>query len=208
MSDATRLATDPPANEATEPVASGRPTPYGPVAATLFDTAIGCCAIAWSSAGVIRFQLPEASPAATRARITRARAGEKLHEQPPTEAIAEAIAGIRAHLTGELDDLRWIAVDTSGIPEFHRAVYTVTRAIDPGHTLSYGQVAHRVGAPGGAQAVGQALGRNPIPLIIPCHRVLAADHALHGFSAPGGIDTKQRLLTIERTPGFGEPTLF
>ncbi|WP_280248357.1 methylated-DNA--[protein]-cysteine S-methyltransferase [Nocardia abscessus] len=207
MSDATRLtsATDRPTEaigSTTESVASGR------AAAALFDTAIGCCAIAWSGAGVIRFQLPEAGPAATRARITRPRAGEKVHEEAPTAAITEAIRGIRAHLAGALDDLRWISVDTSGIPEFHRAVYTVTRAIDPGHTLSYGQVADRVGAPGGAQAVGQALGRNPIPLIIPCHRVLAADHALHGFSAPGGIDTKQRLLTIERTPGFGEPTLF
>ncbi|MGW5376187.1 methylated-DNA--[protein]-cysteine S-methyltransferase [Nocardia sp. NPDC003999] len=211
MSDATRLATDRPATEAAEPVASGPPAPDHPIVATLFDTAIGCCAIAWSERGVIRFQLPEASPAATRARITRGRAGhpgEQIHEQAPTEVVAEAIAGIRAHLAGELDDLRWIAVDTSGIPEFHRAVYAVTRAIDPGHTLSYGQVADRVGAPGAAQAVGQALGRNPIPLIIPCHRVLAADHALHGFSAPGGIDTKQRLLSIERTPGFGEPTLF
>ncbi|UAK33677.1 methylated-DNA--[protein]-cysteine S-methyltransferase [Nocardia asteroides] len=212
MSDATRLAaaTEPPATEttgsATEPGASGRHA-----AATLFDTTIGCCAIAWSSEGVIRFQLPEASPAATRARITRRRAGHpdaEILEEPPTDAIAETIAGIRAHLAGELDDLRWIALDTSGIPQFHRAVYAVARAIDPGHTLSYGQVADRVGAPGAAQAVGQALGRNPIPLIIPCHRVLAADHALHGFSAPGGIDTKQRLLTIERTSGFGEPTLF
>ncbi|MGK8485379.1 methylated-DNA--[protein]-cysteine S-methyltransferase [Nocardia asiatica] len=206
MPDATRLAATAgfPVAEATvtEPVASG------PVAAALFDTAIGCCAIAWRAAGVIRFQLPEASPAATRARITRPRAGEEIHEDTPTAVIAEAIAAIRAHLAGELDDLRWIPVDSSGIPEFHRAVYAVTRAIDPGRTLSYGQVADRVGAPGAAQAVGQALGRNPIPLIIPCHRVLAADHALHGFSAPGGIDTKQRLLAIERTSGFGEPTLF
>ncbi|MGK8520999.1 methylated-DNA--[protein]-cysteine S-methyltransferase [Nocardia asteroides] len=217
MSDASRLAAaaDRPATVATgcatEPVAAGRPAPVRPLGATLFDTAIGCCAIAWSEEGVIRFQLPEASPEATRARITRRRAGQagaEISEQPPTDAIAEAIVGIRAHLAGELDDLRWIAVDVSGIPQFHRAVYTVTRAIDPGHTLSYGQVADRVGAPGAAQAVGQALGRNPIPLIIPCHRVLAADHALHGFSAPGGIDTKQRLLTIERTSGFGEPTLF
>jgi methylated-DNA-[protein]-cysteine S-methyltransferase len=212
MSDATSLAADRAAAEAigsaTEPWSPVPPAPAHRAAAALFDTAIGCCAIAWSAGGVIRFQLPEASPAATRARITRARAGEKLHEEPPTGAIAEAIAGIRAHLSGELDDLRWIAVDISGIPQFHRAVYAVTRAIDPGRTLSYGQVADRVGAPGAAQAVGQALGRNPIPLIIPCHRVLAADHALHGFSAPGGIDTKQRLLSIERTPGFGEPTLF
>ncbi|WP_107659774.1 methylated-DNA--[protein]-cysteine S-methyltransferase [Nocardia suismassiliense] len=179
--------------------------------ATLFDTAIGICAIAWSATTVIRFQLPEASPAATRARITRRRAGlpdNEVREETPTGAIAEAIAGIRAHLAGELDDLRWIPLDTNGIPEFHRAVYEVTRAIDPGHTLTYGQVADRIGAPGAAQAVGQALGRNPIPLIIPCHRVLAADNALTGFSAPGGVTTKQHLLEIERTPGFGEPTLF
>ncbi|MBF6296395.1 methylated-DNA--[protein]-cysteine S-methyltransferase [Nocardia amamiensis] len=217
MSDATRLASAA-ARQAPEvtgsavgPAAASRPAPVVPGAAALFDTAIGCCAIAWSGAGVIRFQLPETSPAATRARITRRRAGyqdQEIREEAPTGLIADAIASIRAHLAGELDDLRWIPVDTSGIPAFHRAVYTVTRAIDPGHTLSYGQVAERVGAPGAAQAVGQALGRNPIPLIIPCHRVLAADHALHGFSAPGGIDTKQRLLTIERTPGFGEPTLF
>ncbi|MEU7766799.1 MGMT family protein [Nocardia sp. NPDC049190] len=212
MSDSTRSA---PAVDRTAiapvlPDRTAAPTDR-PLAAALFDTVIGPCAIAWSGPEVIRFQLPEASPAATRERITRPRAGEQdeeVQEQPPTAAIAEAIAGIRAHLAGELDDLRWIPVNTSGIPQFHRAVYNVTRAIDPGRTLSYGQVAERVGAPGAAQAVGQALGRNPIPLIIPCHRVLAADHALHGFSAPGGIDTKQRLLAIERTSGFGEPTLF
>ncbi|WP_405160180.1 MGMT family protein [Nocardia sp. NBC_01499] len=179
--------------------------------ATLFDTAIGICAIAWSGTAVIRFQLPEASPAATRARITRRRTGlpdDEVRDEAPTGVIAEAITGIRAHLAGALDDLRWIPLDTSAIPEFHRAVFEVTRAIDPGHTLTYGQVADRIGAPGAAQAVGQALGRNPIPLIIPCHRVLAADNALTGFSAPGGVTTKQNLLEIERTPGFGEPTLF
>ncbi|MFC9896933.1 methylated-DNA--[protein]-cysteine S-methyltransferase [Nocardia sp. NPDC127579] len=181
-----------------------------PAAAALFETALGVCAIAWGGGRVIRFQLPESSPAATRTRITRRRAADTdaLPEAEPTGAIAEAVAGVRAHLDGTLDDLRWIPVDLTGLPEFHRAVYDVTRAIGPGHTLSYGQVADRIGAPGAAQAVGQALGRNPIPLIIPCHRVLAADHALHGFSAPGGLVTKQRLLEIERTPGFGEPTLF
>lgn len=178
------------------------------VEAALFETAIGICALAWSAGAVIKFALPEASPAATRARITRKCDGADVTEQTPAGPIADAVTAIRAHLAGELDALRWIPLDTSGIPEFHRAVYEVTRDIDPGHTLSYGQVADRIGAPGAAQAVGQALGRNPIPLIIPCHRVLAADHALHGFSAPGGIDTKLRLLEIERTPGFGEPTLF
>jgi methylated-DNA-[protein]-cysteine S-methyltransferase len=172
-------------------------------AAALFDTAIGTCAIVWTDAGVTRFLLPEATPGRTRTRALRG-----AQEAEPTDVIAEAIDGVRAHLAGDLNDLRWIPVGHSGIPELQRAVYTVTRAIDPGHTLSYGQVAARIGAPDAAQAVGQALGHNAIPVIIPCHRVLAADHALHGFSAPGGLVTKARLLEIERTAGFGEPTLF
>ncbi|MFF2085303.1 methylated-DNA--[protein]-cysteine S-methyltransferase [Nocardia sp. NPDC058176] len=179
-----------------------------PVVAALFDTAIGLCAIAWHGDTVVRFQLPEASEEQTLARITRPFAGTPVDESEPGPAIIAAIAGIRAHLDGTLDALRWIELDLRGVPEFHRAVYAVTRDIDPGRTLSYGDIATRIGAPGSAQAVGQALGRNPIPLIVPCHRVLAADHALHGFSAPGGIGTKARLLEIERTPGFGEPMLF
>ncbi|WP_024801762.1 methylated-DNA--[protein]-cysteine S-methyltransferase [Nocardia sp. BMG51109] len=177
----------------------------GRLAGALFDTAIGPCAVAWAETGVVRFLLPEATAEATRSRLLR---GSGVRETEPPEPISEAIAGVRAHLSGTLDDLRWIRLDQSGSPEFHRAVYEVTRAIDPGHTLSYGQVADRIGMPGAAQAVGQALGRNPIPLIVPCHRVLAADHGLHGFSAPGGLTAKQHLLAIERTSGFGEPTLF
>ncbi|WP_067681189.1 methylated-DNA--[protein]-cysteine S-methyltransferase [Nocardia miyunensis] len=172
--------------------------------AALFDTAIGVCALVWTDVGVLRFLLPEATADLTRTRMLRG----GVRETEPDATAAEAIAAARAHLDGDLDDLRWIRLDHTGLPDFHRAVYGVTRAIDPGHTLTYGQVAERIGAPGAAQAVGQALGQNEIPLIIPCHRVLAADHALHGFSAPGGITTKAHLLEIERTPGFGEPTLF
>ncbi|RDI63287.1 methylated-DNA--[protein]-cysteine S-methyltransferase [Nocardia pseudobrasiliensis] len=185
------------------------PEPDRPaVSAALFDSPIGVCAIAWTDAGVARFLLPESTTEATRKAVLRRYRGREVREAEPTEVIARAIEDIRAHLMGTLDDLRWIPLDHKGIPEFDRAVYEVTRAIDPGHTLSYGQVAARIGQPHAAQAVGQTLGRNPIPLIVPCHRVLAADHALHGFSAPGGLDTKERLLEIERTPGFGEPTLF
>lgn len=174
-----------------------------PFDATDFDTAIGRCAVTWRDDAVVRFRLPGPDPLTTRLPDDTRRVAN-----PETGPRAAMLTRIRAHLDGDLDDLRWIPLDLTGLPEFHRAVYTVTRAIDPGRTLSYGEVAERIGAPGAAQAVGQALGRNPIPLIVPCHRVLAADHALHGFSAPGGIDTKQRLLAIERTSGFGEPTLF
>ncbi|MET8798459.1 methylated-DNA--[protein]-cysteine S-methyltransferase [Nocardia sp. NPDC004568] len=175
-----------------------------PLETTDFDTAIGRCAIAWRADAVARFSLPRYEPGAG----FRGRGETRPVPEPTTGPRAEALTRIRAHLDGDLDDLRWIPLDLTRSPEFHRAVYAVTRAIDPGHTLSYGEVARRCGAAGAAQAVGQALGSNPIPLIVPCHRVLAADHSLHGFSAPGGIDTKSTLLAIERTPGFGEPTLF
>ncbi|MGW5518543.1 methylated-DNA--[protein]-cysteine S-methyltransferase [Nocardia africana] len=198
------------------------------VAVTEFDTAIGRCAMGWTDDGVVRFQLPDVVRPAEPTRSSASAqtsdadalttgmlrrgvdpiAAERVRVVEPSGAMAEAIRAVRAHLTGELDDLRWIPVDYRSQPEFHRAVYDITRAIAPGHTLTYGEVAARAGAPGAAQAVGQALGRNPIPLIVPCHRVLAADHGLHGFSAPGGIVTKARLLEIERTSGFGEPTLF
>ncbi len=193
-----------------------------------FDTAIGRCAMAWTDDGVVRFQLPEAarSPSAADTphdgvahELSPFAAGmlrrgidsipdERVRQAEPDGAMAEVVTAIRAHLTGELDDLRWIPLDYRAQPDFHRAVYDITRAIDPGRTLTYGEVAARTGAPGAAQAVGQALGRNPIPLIVPCHRVLAVDHGLHGFSAPGGVATKARLLEIERTSGFGEPMLF
>ncbi|MEV6770545.1 methylated-DNA--[protein]-cysteine S-methyltransferase [Nocardia sp. NPDC051030] len=184
--------------------ASDRPL----ASAALFDTAIGTCAIAWGASGVFRFALPDGDPESTRAYILRRHRTVDIREADPTPEIAEVITRIRAHLNGDLDDLQWIPLDMAALNDFDRAVYAVTRAIAPGHTLNYGAVANRIGAPHGAQAVGQSLGRNPIPLIVPCHRVLAADNALTGFSAPGGLTTKQRLLEIERTPGFGEPTLF
>ena len=84
-----------------------------------------------------------------------------------------------------------------GVPEFHRRVYEAARAIPPGNTLSYGDIAKRVGAPGAARAVGQALGRNPFPIVVPCHRVLAAGGKIGGFSAQGGVATKRRMLAIE-----------
>ena len=170
----------------------------------LFDSAIGVCGLAWSDVGVARFQLPEATPAATQARVARA----AVACDQVSGDVQRVVDGVRRHLAGELDDLRWIAVDTRRMTAWDRAVYDATRQIDPGDTLTYGELAERVGSPGSAQAVGQAMGRNPVPVIIPCHRVLAAGAKLHGFSAHGGVFTKRRLLTIEHASGFDDPVLF
>jgi methylated-DNA-[protein]-cysteine S-methyltransferase len=103
-----------------------------------------------------------------------------------------------ALLDGDRRDLIDIPLDfDDSVPEFHRRVYEVARTIGPGRTLSYGEIAARVGEPDAARAVGQALGRNPIPIIVPCHRVLAANGGTGGFSAPGGTATKLQLLAIE-----------
>jgi methylated-DNA-[protein]-cysteine S-methyltransferase len=162
---------------------------------TLFDTPIGRCGIAWGERGVLAVQLPGARDADTRARLLE-RAPDAQETLPPTPA-AQAIRAINALLSGEPADLSGIVLDMDGVPPFYRRVYEVARGIGPGETLSYGQVAARLLAPGSARAVGQALGRNPFPVIVPCHRVLAAGGKMGGFSANGGIATKLRMLTIE-----------
>ncbi|MGN6571049.1 MAG: methylated-DNA--[protein]-cysteine S-methyltransferase [Pseudolabrys sp.] len=172
---------------------------------TIFDTAIGPCGIAWSGRGVYAVQLPEGSAAATRARLIK-RYPQAL-EAPPPSAIRHAIDSVVALLAGEQRDLADIAIDDEGTPDFNRKVYAVARAIPPGETLTYGEVAERLGDKALARAVGQALGENPCPIVMPCHRVLAASGKTGGFSAPGGVDTKLKLLTIERAQPGG-PTLF
>ena len=155
---------------------------------TLFDTAIGTCGIAWSGVGVVGFELPEKTPAETADRLRRV---SRAREEQPRSDIADAIAAVTTHLAGAPDDLRWIPLDLRRVTAFDREVYDVTRAIDPGRTLTYGEVADRMEQRGAAQAVGQALGRNPIPMIVPCHRVVAAGNELRGFSAPGGSGPKR-----------------
>jgi methylated-DNA-[protein]-cysteine S-methyltransferase len=113
-----------------------------------------------------------------------------------------------ALLAGERRGLTRVVLDERGIDPFRRAVFAATRAIGPGTTASYGEIAHAIGAPGAARAVGAALGSNPFPIVVPCHRILAADGALTGFSAPGGITTKRRMLEIEGAPGFTQEALF
>lgn len=157
-----------------------------------FDTALGRCGVVWSECGIVASLLPEASPARLRRRHPSA---EPTDELPP--AIAHAVDGIRALLAGELRDLGDIVLDERGIPEFRRQVHALTRAIPPGQTRTYGEIAVALGQPGAARAVGRAEGDNPFPPIVPCHRVMGAGGEPTGFSAPGGIETKRRLLLIE-----------
>jgi len=161
----------------------------------LFDTAIGRCAIAWGEGGVIGVKLPEQSDAAMRARI--ARQHSEAREMDPPQEIEVAIAAIRRLLDGHRQDLSRIDLDMSSVPDFEQRVYVETRSIPPGETLTYGDIATRLGDVGLSRAVGQALGRNPFPIVVPCHRVLAAGGKSGGFSAPGGVETKRRMLEIE-----------
>jgi O-6-methylguanine DNA methyltransferase len=172
----------------------------------LFDTAIGACGIAWGERGLVGIQLPEASETRTRARMRRR--FPATPESPPPPSVQRAIEGIVQLLQGEAIDLAAVALDMAGVPSFDRRVYEVARTIPPGATLSYGDIATRLSAPGEARAVGQALGHNPFPLVVPCHRVLAAGGKVGGFSANGGVATKLRLLSIEGARTSSAPTLF
>ena len=173
---------------------------------TLFDTAIGACGVVWAERGVMGVQLPEADEARTRARLLRRSPGA-IQIGPPA-AIQVAIDAMAALLRGEPADLSFVELDLDGVDAFHRRVYEVARAIPPGSTLTYGEVAARIGDRGAARAVGQALGQNPFPIVVPCHRVLAAAGGTGGFSAPGGVESKLRMLQIEGAHREGPPSLF
>jgi len=172
----------------------------------LFETAIGRCAIAWSGSGVVALQLPETNEERTRARMLRR--WRQAREEAPPPAVERAIAGIIALLSGEAADLSSVVLDMERVPTFERRVYEIARTIGPGETLTYGEIATRLGDPTAAREVGQALGRNPFAIIVPCHRVVAAGGRTGGFSANGGVATKLRLLEIERARLRAEPTLF
>ncbi|HYE36779.1 methylated-DNA--[protein]-cysteine S-methyltransferase [Methylocaldum sp.] len=183
-----------------------------PIAYCLFDTPLGACGIAWRDGGseggppaVTCFQLPEATAQATEARIARESGAHPSGAPPP--AIAALIERIRKHFAGNAEDFRDIDVDLDGVGPFARQVYSAARAIPAGQTSTYGGIAEALARPGAARAVGQALGKNPIPLIIPCHRILAAGGKPGGFSAPGGLATKSRMLAFEGVAWALPPTL-
>ena len=171
-----------------------------------FETPIGVCGLAWNERGLRGVQLPEGSEPATRARLLRRFPGAET--APPSTSARKALDGIVALLGGAAVDLGDIELDEAGIAPFDRRVYAVARRIAAGTTLTYGEVAARIGAPDAARAVGEALGSNPFAIVVPCHRVLAAGGHIGGFSAGGGARTKRRILAIERARVGDAPDLF
>jgi methylated-DNA-[protein]-cysteine S-methyltransferase len=152
-----------------------------------FSTSLGLCAIAWSDAGLTRFLLPDPERLST---------GHT--EADPPSWVCEIIERVRRHLTGDAQDFSDVRYDFTRVPEFVHSVLRATLAVKAGHTATYGDLAAAIGQPlAASRAVGSALGDNPWPLLIPCHRIVAATGKMTGFSGPGGVATKVRLLALE-----------
>jgi len=174
----------------------------------LFDTALGVCGVAWNARGLAGVQLPEKNSDLTGRRLA-AKCRSAGPVAPPPH-IAALIADIQNYLSGKRIDFSAIAVDLGGVDDFRRGIYLALRGIGFGRTTTYGELARTIGLTGwdGARDVGDAMGRNPMPVVIPCHRVLAAGGKLGGFSAHGGATTKQTLLALEGIHfGRGTPRL-
>lgn len=172
----------------------------------LFDTRIGLCAIAWRPRGINGTQLPMGGEQKIRTRIQQRHADAS--EAEPIAEVQQAIDRITKLLAGEPDDLADIPLDLDGVPEFNRGVYDIARTVPPGKTVTYGDIARQLGGVQLSRDVGQALGRNPCPIVVPCHRVLAAGNKPGGFSANGGVVTKLKMLEIEGALVNHTPSLF
>lgn len=172
----------------------------------VFDTAIDRCGVVWGERGIVGVQLPQPDERQTRNRIAQ-RYGA-LPEASPPPAVQSAIDGMVALLDGAPADLSTVALDLDDVSDFQRSVYAIARAIPAGATLTYGDIARQLGGVALSREVGQALGRNPCPIVVPCHRVLAAGGKPGGFSANGGVDTKLRILAIEGAVVNYTPSLF
>ena len=168
----------------------------------VFETKLGFAAIAWNDAGVTRFNLPGPKDTATN------RLGGATPAEPPPNIVA-IVDQAKRYFAGERIDFDAIGLDLSSVEPFRRSIYDALRKVGFGETVTYGELAKRVGAnqPQAAQDVGVAMARNPVPLIIPCHRVLAAGGKLGGFSAPGRTETKQKMLALEGVFIGGQPRL-
>lgn len=172
----------------------------------LFETAIGRSAIAWGANGIVAVQLPQRDERHTRIRLAQ-RFSDAVEASPP-DSVVHAIDGITRLTHGKPVDFADVTLDLSNSPPFNSVVYAITRTIAFGKTLTYGDIAKLVGSVQQARAVGQALGENPCPIIVPCHRVLAAGDKPGGFSAHGGVVTKLKLLDIEGALVNYTPSLF
>ncbi len=163
----------------------------------VFDTAIGPCGVAWNDLGLTGVQLPEKARATTERRLAAKAMSTGAAEPPP--GIAAVVSDIQRYLAGEAVDFAAVAVDLSGLDPFRRQLYETMRSLPWGRTTTYGELARQLGSTGweGARDIGEAMGRNPVPVVIPCHRVLAAGGKLGGFSAHGGAATKAKLLALE-----------
>jgi methylated-DNA-[protein]-cysteine S-methyltransferase len=176
------------------------------IAFALFDAPIGTCSLVWKDDAIVGLRLPEASPAATRSRIARRWPGAEEQAPPPTmQAVINRVLQL---LAGDKVDLSDVALDFGEAPDFHKRAYAIARTIPPGQTMTYGEIARRLGEPHESREVGQAMGKNPIAIIMPCHRVLGADGKMGGFSANGGVATKRRILEIEGAAALGAGPLF
>jgi methylated-DNA-[protein]-cysteine S-methyltransferase len=173
---------------------------------TIFETAIGHCGIVWTARGIAGVDLPAGSAEKTRARLLRR--FPDAQDTPPPAEVQKVIADVVALISGEKIDFSHVTLDHAPLPEFSQRVYEIVRKIPIGETLTYGDVAKKLGDVALSREVGQAMGKNPTPIIMPCHRVVAASGKTGGFSAPGGVDTKMKLLSIERRHGNHAPTLF
>ncbi len=171
-----------------------------------FPTSIGTCALAWRGQAIVGAALPGSDESGTVRSATRG-FPDAVRTAPPAW-VDGVIARIQRLLEGEPADFGDVTIALASAASFERLVYAETLAIPHGETRTYGEVARALGQPGAARAVGRALGRNPIPIIVPCHRVLAADGRSGGFTAPGGLSTKMRLLDIERARRGAQPGLF
>jgi methylated-DNA-[protein]-cysteine S-methyltransferase len=164
----------------------------------IFDTAFGRCAVAWHDQGLTAVRLPDDEHHLRAALARHAPTAVAWPEAEPLPVwVANAVRDIRQLLAGQPQDLKHIPIDLRATGEFERRVYAAAQALPPGHTCTYGEMARALNEPAAMRAVGHALGSNPWPLVVPCHRITAAGGKLGGFSAPGGNDTKRRLLVLE-----------
>lgn len=159
----------------------------------LFETALGTIAIAWRGSCIVRLLLPQSDTAAMARKMQAFRASPG---EPPAD-IAAIISMVRRYAGGENLDFSSVNVSAGDVSAMREAIYVALRQVRHGETVTYGELAKRAGYPGQARDIGEAMGKNPVPLIVPCHRVVAAGGKIGGFSAPGGSVTKEKMLRLE-----------